>query len=101
MRKTLCTLLYRLHLRRWAYNMSPSIYGYLEGKEVQAALAAGLAAVGGMAKALAENAPPAAAKHDGHRAKVILADELHFPADRCVCCGEIVPEGRAVCPNCE
>ena len=22
-------------------------------------------------------------------------------ADRCVCCGEIVPEGRQVCPSCE
>ena len=22
-------------------------------------------------------------------------------ADRCVCCGEIVPEGRQVCPQCE
>lgn len=22
-------------------------------------------------------------------------------ADRCVSCGEIVPEGRQVCPNCE
>ena len=22
------------------------------------------------------------------------------PADRCVCCGEIIPEGRMVCPNC-
>lgn len=22
-------------------------------------------------------------------------------ADRCVCCGEIIPEGRMVCPNCE
>jgi uncharacterized paraquat-inducible protein A len=21
-------------------------------------------------------------------------------ADRCVCCGEIIPEGRQVCPNC-
>lgn len=21
--------------------------------------------------------------------------------DRCVCCGEIVPEGRMICPNCE
>lgn len=21
--------------------------------------------------------------------------------DRCICCGEIVPEGRMVCPNCE
>lgn len=23
------------------------------------------------------------------------------PPDRCVCCGEIVPEGRMVCPVCE
>lgn len=22
-------------------------------------------------------------------------------ADRCVCCGAIIPEGRLVCPNCE
>ena len=22
-------------------------------------------------------------------------------ADRCVCCGTIVPEGRMVCPQCE
>ena len=21
-------------------------------------------------------------------------------ADRCVCCGEIVPEGRQICPQC-
>lgn len=21
--------------------------------------------------------------------------------DRCVCCGEIIPEGRMVCPQCE
>ena len=21
--------------------------------------------------------------------------------DRCICCGEIVPEGRQVCPSCE
>ena len=21
-------------------------------------------------------------------------------ADRCICCGEIIPEGRMVCPNC-
>ena len=21
--------------------------------------------------------------------------------DRCVCCGEIIPEGRMVCPKCE
>lgn len=22
-------------------------------------------------------------------------------ADRCACCGEIIPEGRQVCPQCE
>ena len=22
-------------------------------------------------------------------------------ADRCVCCGQYVPEGRQICPNCE
>ncbi|MFR1406583.1 MAG: hypothetical protein ACLSS4_02100 [Acutalibacteraceae bacterium] len=22
-------------------------------------------------------------------------------ADRCICCGEIVPEGRQICPQCE
>ena len=22
-------------------------------------------------------------------------------ADRCVCCGEIIPEGRQICPQCE
>ena len=21
--------------------------------------------------------------------------------DRCICCGEIIPEGRQVCPGCE
>lgn len=21
--------------------------------------------------------------------------------ERCICCGEIIPEGRQVCPNCE
>ena len=21
--------------------------------------------------------------------------------DRCICCGDIIPEGRQVCPNCE
>ena len=31
-----------------------------------------------------------------------LRRELAFArADRCVCCGEIVPEGRMVCPSCE
>lgn len=23
------------------------------------------------------------------------------PADRCVCCGDVIPEGRMVCPACE
>nr|DAV96129.1 MAG TPA: PROTEIN/RNA Complex, archaeal, ribosomal, 50S, protein.0A [Caudoviricetes sp.] len=22
-------------------------------------------------------------------------------ADRCICCGEIIPEGRQICPQCE
>lgn len=22
-------------------------------------------------------------------------------AERCVCCGEVIPEGKMVCPNCE
>ena len=22
-------------------------------------------------------------------------------AERCICCGEIIPEGRMVCPKCE
>ena len=21
--------------------------------------------------------------------------------DRCICCGEIIPEGRLICPKCE
>ncbi len=28
--------------------------------------------------------------------------QLYRPnVNRCVCCGEIIPEGRQVCPNCE
>ncbi len=26
---------------------------------------------------------------------------LHVTENRCVCCGEIIPEGRMVCPTCE
>lgn len=36
--------------------------------------------------------------------KVVAArrpDVKGTPADRCVFCGEIIPEGRMVCPNCE
>lgn len=40
-----------------------------------------------------------------YRAQIIEMRDyiaLHpSPADRCVCCGEIIPEGRMVCPNCE
>ena len=41
-----------------------------------------------------------------HRSKVLAWMPLpEAPkadnADRCVCCGEIIPEGRQVCPNCE
>ena len=25
----------------------------------------------------------------------------HDNADRCVCCGDVIPEGRQVCPKCE
>lgn len=33
---------------------------------------------------------------------VIGADEVpdYVGGDRCVCCGEVVPEGRMVCPAC-
>lgn len=27
--------------------------------------------------------------------------EHYIPADRCVCCGDVIPEGRQVCPGCE
>ena len=27
--------------------------------------------------------------------------EIESNADRCVCCGAIIPEGQMVCPNCE
>ena len=27
--------------------------------------------------------------------------QIQSNCDRCVCCGEVVPEGRQVCPNCE
>lgn len=31
---------------------------------------------------------------------VKASNSLHSPVDRCVCCGEIIPEGSMVCPNC-
>ena len=33
-----------------------------------------------------------------------IRDEINFyrrNVDRCVCCGDIIPEGRQVCPKCE
>jgi hypothetical protein len=42
MRKSLCTLLYRLRLHRLAYYVSPSVYWYLRGKEVWDAMLEGL-----------------------------------------------------------
>lgn len=33
-----------------------------------------------------------------------IQDNIQFyrpDVNRCVCCGEIIPEGRQVCPNCE
>lgn len=77
MKKALCTLLYKLHLRRLAYKVSPSVYGSLMGREIQAALAAGLACIGGVAKSLTETTAPKPGKHNGLRAEVVLVDELH------------------------
>ena len=31
----------------------------------------------------------------------ILAAGMDGDVNRCVCCGEIIPEGRQVCPDCE
>ena len=44
MRRTLCTLLYKLRLHRLAKYVSPSIYWYLCGKEVRDAMLAGIEA---------------------------------------------------------
>ena len=54
MRKAICTLLYRLGMRRLAYKVSPSVYGYLFGEEVAAKMAAALQCAGGFAAALKE-----------------------------------------------
>ena len=37
------------------------------------------------------------AKHYGEIVRIIE----NTKADRCVCCGDIIPEGRMVCPICE
>jgi plasmid rolling circle replication initiator protein Rep len=36
-------------------------------------------------------------KHYGEMVQIIE----NTKADRCVCCGDIIPEGRMVCPICE
>lgn len=54
MKKAICTLLYRLGMRRLAYKVSPSVCGFLYGEEVAAKLAAGLQYIGGYAAALKE-----------------------------------------------
>ena len=54
MRKAICTLLYRLRLRRLAYKVSPSVCGYMRGEEVRAKLAAGLQYAANYAAALKE-----------------------------------------------
>jgi hypothetical protein len=28
-------------------------------------------------------------------------DKLFWKAEKCVCCGAVIPEGRQVCPKCE
>lgn len=33
--------------------------------------------------------------------EVLGADEIPDGAERCVCCGAAIPEGRLVCPGCE
>lgn len=39
---------------------------------------------------------------DRDQAKVTPADaQADTNTDRCVCCGEYVPEGRQVCPLCQ
>ena len=52
MRKAICTLLYRLGMRRLAYKVSPSVCGYLYGEEVRAKLVEGLQYAASYAAAL-------------------------------------------------
>lgn len=42
--------------------------------------------------------------HDAIYLSHKIRDDIQLyrtPENRCVCCGEIIPEGRQVCPNCE
>lgn len=27
--------------------------------------------------------------------------ETNLTENKCICCGEVIPEGRIICPNCE
>jgi uncharacterized OB-fold protein len=38
---------------------------------------------------------------DGHIDADVGTNKAESYDNRCVCCGEIIPEGRMVCPNCE
>jgi uncharacterized OB-fold protein len=38
---------------------------------------------------------------DGHIDADVGTNKAESYDNRCVCCGEIIPEGRQVCPNCE
>ena len=42
-----------------------------------------------------------AAKDKNNQDLVDYIGKLTIPENRCVCCGEIIPEGRQVCPKCE
>ena len=35
-----------------------------------------------------------------HKQNIVILEEAE-KVDRCVSCGEVVPEGKMVCPNCE
>ena len=54
MRKAVCTLLYKLGMRRLAYKVSPSVFGYLFCKEVAAKMVEALQCASGFAAALKE-----------------------------------------------
>lgn len=52
MRRAICTMLYKMGLRRLAYKVSPSVCGFLYGVELRATVKAGLQYAAGFAAAL-------------------------------------------------
>ncbi len=36
-----------------------------------------------------------------HYTKITEQPPASDNSDRCICCGEVIPEGRQVCPMCE